>query len=326
MSEFGQNRMVVLGGDSSTSIGKENRRPISSEDKSRRTVRAPSSSSLEVLCADDNNGVHSSGSSATLKSSLYDFYDSDTSINKRIANPVKQVCLSGAKRKEQDSTYNALTNRTGNQMYSMESSSRRDMNNVIHTNDDTPSQTSIASSSTSLAESVAEDDDDNDEDSGDDDNEKNAPNELMMEFLGCIMDKDYEGADKLCQMILKYEPNNKDAKKFQPLIAQKLQQDAEAYADDGDSGDELAGLGNEDNGEFDQGGSDVEEEDEDDEDDEEDDEQEGDVDRDEGGSSDSESEESSSSSSEEEEDEDESGDDDDDEEDEEGGEEDETGN
>ncbi|XP_063148243.1 glutamate-rich protein 2 [Candoia aspera] len=49
-----------------------------------------------------------------------------------------------------------------------------------------------------------------------------APLQLMGEFLKAIMERKYNLAKKLCQMILIYEPNNPEAKQFLPLIEKKL--------------------------------------------------------------------------------------------------------
>ncbi|CAL1534805.1 unnamed protein product [Lymnaea stagnalis] len=62
--------------------------------------------------------------------------------------------------------------------------------------------------------------------------DRRAPNELLMEFVDCLMRKDYKNAEKLCQMILLYEPKNPEALKFQPLIQRKLKLDERAALDD----------------------------------------------------------------------------------------------
>ncbi|ESO86796.1 hypothetical protein LOTGIDRAFT_166797 [Lottia gigantea] len=85
-----------------------------------------------------------------------------------------------------------------------------------------------------------EDDDDDDED---DDEKPKAPNELFMEFLTCIMNKDYPTAKKLCRMILIYEPQHEEALKFQNLIEEKILLDQEP--DVSDSEDEERESGHE---------------------------------------------------------------------------------
>uniref|UniRef100_A0A3Q1HD60 Glutamate-rich protein 2 n=1 Tax=Anabas testudineus TaxID=64144 RepID=A0A3Q1HD60_ANATE len=55
------------------------------------------------------------------------------------------------------------------------------------------------------------------------DEDLKAPVELIIEFLRAIMDKDFQLASKLCQMILIYEPHNLDASEFLPLIRKQLQ-------------------------------------------------------------------------------------------------------
>ncbi|XP_078581371.1 uncharacterized protein LOC144864856 [Branchiostoma floridae x Branchiostoma japonicum] len=74
-----------------------------------------------------------------------------------------------------------------------------------------------------------DDEDDEDEDEDDDsDDEIKAPFELLGEFLESVMKEEYETAQKLCQMILIYEPENPEALQFKPLIEERLQQEAEA--------------------------------------------------------------------------------------------------
>ncbi|XP_047480257.1 uncharacterized protein LOC125032909 [Penaeus chinensis] len=55
-----------------------------------------------------------------------------------------------------------------------------------------------------------------------------APVELLSEFLSAVMSKDYENALKLCQSILKYEPQNATAREFFPLISLKIKQMSDA--------------------------------------------------------------------------------------------------
>lgn len=91
---------------------------------------------------------------------------------------------------------------------------------------------------------------DGDKSSDDDDDEeeepRKAPNELFMEFLECLMKKEFATAEKLCRMILIYEPDNAEAQKFHPIILEKLEIDKEAKEngdndedvdEDGDDGD-----------------------------------------------------------------------------------------
>ncbi|XP_069081417.1 glutamate-rich protein 2 [Pleurodeles waltl] len=73
-------------------------------------------------------------------------------------------------------------------------------------------------------EQLSESTDDDDTDSSSDEFEENekAPIELIAEFLKAVMDRDYNLASKLCQMILLYEPDNSEAQHFVPLIKEKL--------------------------------------------------------------------------------------------------------
>ncbi|KAK3575887.1 hypothetical protein CHS0354_032106 [Potamilus streckersoni] len=65
-----------------------------------------------------------------------------------------------------------------------------------------------------------------------------APNNLLMEFLTAVMEKDYQTAAKLCKMILIYEPDNKEALSFAPLIEEKIKLDEEADVNESEGVDE----------------------------------------------------------------------------------------
>ncbi|XP_042890264.1 uncharacterized protein LOC122265179 [Penaeus japonicus] len=72
-----------------------------------------------------------------------------------------------------------------------------------------------------------------------------APVELLSEFLSAVMSKDYENALKLCQSILKYEPQNATAREFFPLISLKIKQmsaaanlECHSSTDEGNESDE----------------------------------------------------------------------------------------
>lgn len=54
-----------------------------------------------------------------------------------------------------------------------------------------------------------------------------APNELLMEFVDCLLQRDYSTADKLCRMILMFEPDNPEALQFRPLIVERLRMEEE---------------------------------------------------------------------------------------------------
>ncbi|XP_046553201.1 glutamic acid-rich protein-like [Haliotis rubra] len=129
--------------------------------------------------------------------------------------------------------------------------------------------------------------DDSDTEDSEDEEEK-APNQLLMEFVTCLMEKDYPNAQKLCKMILLYEPDNAEALKFQPLIDEKIELDQEeevaGSADSDDEGvdeDEEEGEGDSDedseddsdDSDSDDDSSDSDSDDDDDDDDADDDEQ-----------------------------------------------------
>ncbi|XP_067686642.1 uncharacterized protein [Haliotis asinina] len=89
-----------------------------------------------------------------------------------------------------------------------------------------------------------------DSDSEEEDEDRKAPNQLLMEFVTCLMEKDYLNAQKLCKMILLYEPDNAEALKFQPLIDEKIELDQEEeMSGSADSDDE--GVDEDDEGEGD---------------------------------------------------------------------------
>nr|XP_021494930.1 glutamate-rich protein 2 isoform X2 [Meriones unguiculatus] len=88
-------------------------------------------------------------------------------------------------------------------------------------------------------------DGDGEDDSNDDDDgapvrkETRAPLELMAEFLRAEMGRDYQLAQKLCQMILIYEPENPVAKEFFSLIEEiLLKEKAQKSEDDEEDSEE----------------------------------------------------------------------------------------
>ncbi|KAH3878133.1 uncharacterized protein LOC127873862 isoform X2 [Dreissena polymorpha] len=85
-----------------------------------------------------------------------------------------------------------------------------------------------------------------------------APTSLLMEFLSCMMQGDYQTAEKLCKMILIYEPENPEALSFFPLIQEKIKQDADESSEGSDS---------DDSGEDEEGSDDNDDDDDSDDDD-----------------------------------------------------------
>ncbi|XP_068594368.1 LOW QUALITY PROTEIN: glutamate-rich protein 2 [Cebidichthys violaceus] len=75
------------------------------------------------------------------------------------------------------------------------------------------------------------------------DEDVKAPVQLITEFLRAVMDRDYQLASKLCQMILIYEPDNPEASEFLPLIQRKLleEQEAEQSTEEEEDDDEDSG-------------------------------------------------------------------------------------
>ncbi|CAF1224346.1 unnamed protein product [Adineta steineri] len=85
--------------------------------------------------------------------------------------------------------------------------------------------------------------------SDDDDEPIRAPIQLKIEFVNSIMFRQWELAQKLCQFMLIYEPNNSEAKQYAPLIDYMLEQEQAASSsssdddssDDGDDDDDASG-------------------------------------------------------------------------------------
>ncbi|XP_039217749.1 glutamate-rich protein 2 isoform X5 [Crotalus tigris] len=72
-----------------------------------------------------------------------------------------------------------------------------------------------------------------------------APLQLMGEFLKAIMERKYNLAKKLCQMILIYEPSNPEAKQFLPLIEKKLLLESQCTDKEDEENDEESSDENE---------------------------------------------------------------------------------
>ncbi|XP_044224219.1 nuclear polyadenylated RNA-binding protein 3-like isoform X1 [Thunnus albacares] len=74
------------------------------------------------------------------------------------------------------------------------------------------------------------------EDDGDE--ELKAPVELMIKFFRAVMDRDFQLASRLCQMILIYEPENPEASEFLPLIQKRLLEEQETEQSNNKDNDE----------------------------------------------------------------------------------------
>lgn len=117
------------------------------------------------------------------------------------------------------------------------------------------------------------------EDSSDSDSEeeeeRRAPSQLLMEFLECLMKKEYVVAAKLCKMILIYEPSHPTALQFQPVLEEKIlieqEKENESGSDEsGDEDDESDDSGEDSDDESEDSDSEEEEEENDDRENEED--------------------------------------------------------
>ncbi|KAL5010393.1 hypothetical protein ScPMuIL_012698 [Solemya velum] len=98
-------------------------------------------------------------------------------------------------------------------------------------------------------QSDSSDDEDEDDEEEEEEEKKKAPNQLLMEFITCVMEEDFVNAEKLCRMILLYEPDNPEALKFHPVIEERLRLDKEAEEASDDSGEEGSSDEDEDSGE-----------------------------------------------------------------------------
>uniref|UniRef100_UPI00398EECC4 glutamate-rich protein 2 isoform X2 n=1 Tax=Pristiophorus japonicus TaxID=55135 RepID=UPI00398EECC4 len=107
-----------------------------------------------------------------------------------------------------------------------------------------PCNLATISTTNRISDDSGEEDDANEGEEGNDvDNEsskneeRRAPIELMGEFLKAIMDRDYKLSNKLCQMILIYEPGNPEANQFKTLLEMKIRLDeaASTHQNDEDS-------------------------------------------------------------------------------------------
>ncbi|KAK2822026.1 hypothetical protein Q5P01_022091 [Channa striata] len=93
---------------------------------------------------------------------------------------------------------------------------------------------------TSLSTHEANEDDKLTREGNAEDEPLKAPVELIIEFLRAMMDREFQVASKLCQMILIYEPNNPEASEFLPLIQKNLleEEDAEESTDEDEDDDD----------------------------------------------------------------------------------------
>ncbi|CAF0941228.1 unnamed protein product [Didymodactylos carnosus] len=77
-----------------------------------------------------------------------------------------------------------------------------------------------------------------DEEENDDSEPIRAPLQLMTEFVNSIMFRRWTVAKKLCHFVLMYEPDNKEAKQFQPLIDYMLKKEEEKGSSSSSSDDD----------------------------------------------------------------------------------------
>ncbi|XP_064644182.1 glutamate-rich protein 2-like isoform X2 [Lineus longissimus] len=175
---------------------------------------------------------------------------------RRSYTPSKQVALPTVRRKEDsEDSFGALNWREHEELEEKKlhlnsgdgSSLSENMNNLSMNHEKLAMNGDIA-------QEGSDGEDEEDESSSEEEEEVKAPNELMMEFVACMMQQDYANALKLCKMILIYEPENAEAKEFLPVIEEKMQLDAEAEAEGGE--EESGESGDEDDDEDDEGGSD----------------------------------------------------------------------
>ncbi|XP_043931447.1 glutamate-rich protein 2 isoform X2 [Protopterus annectens] len=85
-----------------------------------------------------------------------------------------------------------------------------------------------------LSETSGEESSDEESESEEEEEKGKAPMQLLGEFLKATMEEDYKLANKLCTMILIYEPDNLEAKEFFPLIEKMMLIDEQTKESDED--------------------------------------------------------------------------------------------
>ncbi|KAK6180889.1 hypothetical protein SNE40_008856 [Patella caerulea] len=223
-----------------------------------RVKRQSSSSSSEILESKKDNTVPLSressssslyhpGSSRSRKGQVPPRPDSSSSLGRTTPTTTKQISLQTVKRITDSDDCSLLDLDVNNEDMEKNLNERleklslggRSSRNFLRSNSKSELNPPEDSLNEKKEEEEKEDSDSDDED--EEEEERKAPNELFMEFLTCVMDKDYTTAQKLCKMILIYEPENVEAKSFQKLIDEKILLDDIPDAsddDDDDDGDE----------------------------------------------------------------------------------------
>ncbi|CAD5118507.1 DgyrCDS7202 [Dimorphilus gyrociliatus] len=225
-------------------------RPSSVSSGLSRNVKDVPDNSLEFLPSEDGRPALSRESStASIGSRPL------SSGTKKTLTPVKKIDMQAVKRKPEQTFFNTIQNPIDIPTLVRKSSntSNSDKPEVNAKQAWAEESTQISDKSkenkTDIGSMGNEDEDSEDTESSSEEEEQGAPEELKMEFLTCLMSKDYDNATKLCKMILIYEPNHEDALEFQKLILEKIELDAEELesSDSCDSDEDTSGSDSESN-------------------------------------------------------------------------------
>lgn len=167
-------------------------------------------------------------------------------ITQKTLTPTKQVSLVAVKRKNDrcTETFSDGLDKgdrvTSHLSQTVASSTSSPVSSVVTGENDATSSGTLQKrqSKSKLTGSGKDGEDEEDESSEEEEQEegktRKAPNQLLIEFVTSLMTDDYVTAKKLCEMILIYEPTNKEALQFQPLISEKIQLDEERENEESD--------------------------------------------------------------------------------------------
>ncbi|XP_050407536.2 dentin sialophosphoprotein [Patella vulgata] len=225
-----------------------------------RVKRQSSSSSLEILESKIDNTVplsressssslYHAGSSRSKKGQVPPRPDSSSSLGRTTPTTTKQISLQTVKRIADSGDCSLLDLDINNEDMEKNLNERleklslggRSSRNFLRSNSKSelnPPEDLLNGKKEAVEK---EESSTSSESEDEDEEERKAPNELFMEFLTCVMDKDYTTAQKLCKMILIYEPENVEAKSFQKLIDEKILLDDISDASDDDGDDKESG-------------------------------------------------------------------------------------
>ncbi|XP_059179706.1 glutamate-rich protein 2-like isoform X2 [Physella acuta] len=220
----------------------------------RRYVKQ--SGSLEVIQGDDKDSLNSRCSSSDTSSRPLSTSSASSVLSRphsclatRALTPTKQVSLIAVRRKEENCTTGVQPQTKDPNIAQTDLQGKRKINSKedlqTKKKDEVNEQENytfdfISSINVKKCMSIESDEDkkkeydESDEDKSEE-QERKAPNELLMEFVDCLMRKDYKNSFKLCKMIMLFEPMNPEALQFLPLIQRKLNLDERAASESHES-------------------------------------------------------------------------------------------